>query len=291
MLHTEFIRHLESVCSEIENKPSKLRAYEKIYGGDINEAYRLAMTDSDYFIKINMADKLKMFQTEATSLKILADTNSFVIPKINQTGVFESQSYLLTSFILTLQDTSNAEDFAQNLAKLHQTTQAEFGLNFDNFIGELPQKNAPKKDWTDFYIENRLQFQLDIAKQQSKVPSDILKSFDKLFAKLPEIFPNEPPALLHGDLWKGNYFYNLQGKAVVFDPAIYYGHREMDLAMMRLFGGFDDKIFEIYQSLFPLEKGWQARVAIAQLYPLLVHANLFGDAYWDSIASVLKKYK
>ena len=290
MLHTEFIQHLEAVCTKIEQKSSKLRAYEKIYGGNVNQTYRLAMMDSDYFIKINQKDKLKMFETEAASLKILADTDSFIVPNIYQTGVFESQSYLLMDFILPLHDTKNIENFVQNLIKLHQTTQKDFGLDFDNFIGELPQKNTPQKDWSDFYIINRLQFQLKIAGQQSKIPTGILASFDKLYPKLSDIFPKEPPALLHGDLWKGNYFYNLQGNAVVFDPAIYYGHREMDLAMMRLFGGFDDRIFEIYQDLFPLEDNWQERVAIAQLYPLLVHANLFGGAYWTNITSVLKRF-
>jgi len=288
MLQTSFIHHLEHICSEIEDKPVKLRAYEKIYGGDINETYRLAMTDTDYFIKINSADKFDMFDKEAKGLQLLAESQSFVIPEVYEVGEFETKSYILMQYIPSLNEGEHPEDFAQRLVALHQSTADYFGLSFDNYIGSLPQKNTYHTQWIDFYILNRLQPQIDLAKDI--IPKEMLHQFDKLYQKLPEILPLEPPALLHGDLWNGNYFYNLQGHAVVFDPAVYYGHREVDLAMMRLFGGFNPKIYELYNELFPLQPGWQKRVGIYQLYPLLVHVNLFGNSYLNGVEQILKNF-
>lgn len=288
MLHTTFIKHIEDICSRIEQKPVRLRAYERISGGDINDTYRLAMTDRDYFIKVNSYDKLDMFEKEAAGLELLAKTHSFVVPEVYHTGIFERHSFLLMSYIESLYQTENPEDFAKSLTKLHQTTQQQYGLSYDNYIGRLPQKNGFKNNWIDFYIENRLQFQIHLAGKM--IPSKILHQFDQLYQKLPELIWVDRPALLHGDLWSGNYFYNLQGRAVIFDPAVYYGHREVDLAMMQLFGGFSHKIYERYQALLPMETGWQQRLKIYQLYPLLVHINLFGVSYLSSIRQILNYF-
>jgi fructosamine-3-kinase len=288
MLHTSFIHHLENICSRIENRPVKLRAYEKIYGGDINDTYRLAMSETDYFIKINRTDALEMFEKEAENLKILLQSRSFVIPKVFKTGIFENNSFLLLQYIENLETEGNPADFAKNLVKLHKNNSDYYGLDFDNFIGKLPQINTPKSNWIEFYIQNRLQYQITLA--GDKIPVHIINDFEKLYNKLPEILSIEKPSLLHGDLWNGNYFYNLQGKAVLFDPAIYFGHREVDLAMMSLFGGFNREIYRIYVELFPLEPDWKNRLKIYQLYPLLVHVNLFGSGYLSSIRQILKYY-
>ena len=289
MLHSNFIVFLEQTCSQLENKPVKLRAYEKIYGGDINETYRLAMTDKDYFIKINSAAQSDMFEKEALGLKLLEESQSFIIPRVYQTGTFENQSYLLMQYIESLTSGSNPQDFARRLAEMHRSTQSYFGLDTDNYIGRLPQINKKTDNWVDFYIQNRLQFQIELAGEL--IPDGMRKDFEKLYRKLPELLPTEKPSLLHGDLWNGNYFYNLQGQAVVFDPAVHYGHREVDLAMMSLFGGFEKDIYYMYNELFPLEKGWKERLKIYQLYPLLVHVNLFGASYLTSIQQILKEFE
>ena len=288
MLNQSFIKHIESICSGIENKPVKLRAYERIYGGDINQAFRLVMSEKDYFIKINEASYADMFQKEADGLQLLADSRSFVIPKVYHNGIFEKLAFLLLEYIPALEQGDNPKDFAENLVKMHQATNDAYGLSYDNYIGRLPQKNTFNTGWIDFFIQNRLQFQIDLA--GNKMPVEIRKKFDKLFQKLPDLLPVDKPSLLHGDLWSGNYFYNVQGKAVVFDPAVYYGHREVDLAMMSLFGGFSREIYDIYDTLFPLEAGWQDRLKIYQLYPLLVHFNLFGNSYMSGIQQVLDFY-
>jgi len=290
MLRQEFIHHLEHVCSEIENKPVKLRAYEKIYGGDVNETYHLAMTDKDYLIKINARERLPMFEVEAESLIRLIKTYSFRIPVVFEVGEFDDHSYLLMEYIEHLEGVSNPENFAKSLVKLHKNTSDKYGLDFDNYIGSLPQYNAFNENWVVFYIENRLQYQIKIARQKGTIPNQILHLFDQLYNKISNIILEQKPSLLHGDLWNGNYFYDLQGRAVVFDPAIYYGHREVDLAMMSLFGGFDPKIYQIYNELFPLQKGWKERLKIYQLYPLLVHLNLFGDSYLLPIKDIIKQF-
>jgi fructosamine-3-kinase len=290
MLHTDFIKHLEHTCSELENKPVSLRAYEKIYGGDVNEAYRLAMTDKDYFIKVNSKDRMPMFETEAESLIRLTKTYSFRIPVVYEVGEYRERSYLLMEYIEHLEDVSNPHDFAEKLVTLHKNTQDQYGLDFDNYIGSLPQYNGFKNNWIDFFRENRLRYQINLASQKGLIPDDILHKFDHLLNKLPNFLIEEQPSFLHGDLWNGNYFYDMQGKAVIFDPAIYYGHREVDIAMMSLFGGFDPKIYSIYNELYPMEKGWKARLKIYQLYPLLVHLNLFGESYLISIEQILNSF-
>ena len=288
MLHTPFIKHIENICSRIEQRPVHLRAYERISGGDINDTYRLAMTDRDYFIKVNATDKLDMFEKEADGLKLLSDSQSFVVPQVYHTGVFEQHAFLLMEYIEALYQTENPKNFVESLAKLHQTTYDQYGLSYDNYIGELSQKNDFNNNWIDFYIRNRLQFQISLA--GDLIPKDMLHQFDRLYQKLPELLWIDRPALVHGDLWSGNYFYNLQGRAVVFDPATYYGHREVDLAMMQLFGGFSKDIYEQYQALFPMESGWQERLKIYQLYPLLVHVNLFGTSYLSGISRILSHF-
>ena len=285
MLHTDFIKHLEATCSQLEHKPVQLRAYETVSGGDTHQAYRLAMTDKDYFIKVSQAADLTIFEKEALGLQMLSETSGFVIPDVYDCGIFDKSAYILMPYIQSMQGVENPENFAQNLVKLHQNTWDEYGLASDNYIGKLPQKNTFNGDWIDFFWHNRLKFQLDLA--GDIIPLDLRKQFDQLFRKLPDILAPEKPALVHGDLWYGNYFYNLQGQAVLFDPAVYFGHREVDLAMMSLFGGFSLEVYHIYQVLFPLQPDWKNRLKIYQLYPLLVHVNLFGPSYLESIRQVL----
>ncbi len=290
MLHTDFIQHIETICSTIEGKATKLSAYEKVYGGELHQTYRLATTQIDYFIKVNTAEKATMFDAEARGLNMLAATDSFVIPNIFETGVFNETAYILMTFIPALEAVSNPLKFAENLAKMHRVSNSKFGLDFDNYIGELTQKNTFNNNWTDFYINQRLLPQIELAQKNNLLPIEIVKKFEQLYNRLPDLLPQEKPSLLHGDLWNGNYFYNLQGNPVLFDPAVYFGHREMDLAMMRLFGEFDPKIFDIYNEIFPLETAWKKRIELYQLYPLLVHLNLFGSTYLSSIQQILKSY-
>ena len=169
---------------------------------------------------------------------------------------------------------------------MHKQTDEKFGLDFDNYIGTLPQNNTQDKNWVDFFIRNRLLAQLDVGNYSLSVRQD----FEKLFKKLPDLFPNEKPAILHGDLWSGNFLVKDRETPVLIDPAIYFGNREMDIAMCKLFGGFHADFYASYNEEFPLESDWEERINLCNLYPLLVHVNLFGGGYLNQVKNILSYY-
>jgi len=182
------------------------------------------------------------------------------------------------------------EKFAKQIANLHRHTSNIFGLDHNNYIGSLNQSNKNHNNWIDFFREERLIFQIKMARDNGKIGNDIINMFDGFFLKLDEIFPVEPPALIHGDLWSGNYMVNKNGEPVIIDPAVYYGNREMDLGMTQLFGGFSAEFYKFYNDFFPLENGWKDRLDYCNLYPLMVHVNLFGGGYIQSVKSILKRF-
>src|SRR5699024_10568016 len=149
--------------------------------------------------------------------------------------------------------------FGRQLAALHQTTADRYGLEYDNYIGRLKQPNTQCCHWVDFFIEYRLQFQLKQAVEAGKLNKNTVNRFDRLYRKLPDILPDEPPSLLHGDLWSGNYFFDQDGRVAIFDPAVYYGNREIEIAFTGLFGGFSDMFYDAYQEAFPLEPAFNKR--------------------------------
>ena len=176
--------------------------------------------------------------------------------------------------------------FGYKLAKMHSHSNKYFGLDHNNYIGSLKQENTLYIDGIEFFINCRLLPQIKLL--DISLGNQLFKNFDKLFSKLNEILPNEKPALIHGDLWNGNFLVDNFGAPVLVDPAVYYGYREIDIAMSKLFGGFSNQFYESYNEIFPLEKDWQYRVDIWNLYPLLVHANLFGESYLNQVNSTLK---
>nr|WP_162276804.1 fructosamine kinase family protein [Mucilaginibacter pedocola] len=157
-------------------------------------------------------------------------------------------------------------------------------------IGSLHQSNRQHKSWADFYAEERLQPLVKMAVDSRELGKSDIQQFDKLYAKLPELFDLEPPALIHGDLWSGNFLIDIKGIPFLIDPAVYLGHREMDLALTTLFGGFGATFYEAYQQHYPLSPGFQQRIKLWCLYPLLVHVNLFGGGYSNQLRSHLNAY-
>jgi fructosamine-3-kinase len=155
-------------------------------------------------------------------------------------------------------------------------------------MGSLPQSNKKHSDWISFFVEERLEKQVSLAHEY--LSSSNFSAFNRLYKRLGELIPPEPPALLHGDLWGGNYMVSSDGKACLIDPAVYYGHREIDIAMTTLFEGFDGDFYASYHEEYPLEKGWRDRLDIFNLYPLLIHLNLFGSGYLGSIERILKRF-
>jgi fructosamine-3-kinase len=269
----------------------EVKNFQSLTGGDINDVYQLDTSKGLFCIKINDAKKYpNLFEKEAKGLDILRQS-AFTIPKVIHYGILENQNFLLLEFIGSKKPKDNFwEIFGQQLAQMHQITQSKFGLDHSNFIGSLLQTNDLHKDWIDFFFTERIIPQIDMAIAHHNFEENILLKIEKLYQFIETHFPEEPPALLHGDLWSGNYMIDSIGLPALIDPAVYYGHREMDIAMTLLFGGFNTKMYEAYQEIFPLQKGWEERVKIWQLYPLLVHVNLFGGGYIKSVKSILDKF-
>ncbi len=292
----KFPQRIENEILKILNylykREIRIFAIQSVSGGDINSAVKVISSIGNFFVKWNNADKYpQMFQKEAEGLKLLEGTHQLKSPQIIAADEIGEYSFLILEFIQTGKIHSKFWiQFGTSLAKIHQHTHEFFGLDHDNFIGSLPQSNNPHKEWISFFVEERLNTQLRLAYDTNLINKLVLRGFERLFKVLNEIFPEEPPALLHGDLWSGNFMIDFQGNPCLIDPAVYYGYREMDLAMSRLFGGFDPSFYEAYHECFPLDKGWEQRIEICNLYPLLVHANLFGGHYVSQVASILNKF-
>jgi hypothetical protein len=182
------------------------------------------------------------------------------------------------------------ENFGRALANLHGNTSAQFGFSHDNFIGSLPQSNTRHASWETFYAEERLWPQMLLACEKGYFDKTGERQLDALCRKLASICPKESPALTHGDLWSGNFLCDGMGQPVLIDPAASFAHREMDLAMSRLFGGFDEAFYKAYEHAWPLEAGFEKRMEVYQLYYLLVHANLFGGEYVGQVGEILRKW-
>jgi len=278
----------QDLLTDFVGSPVKIERASSIGGGSINQALKLQTTQGSYFLKYNSAQTYpQMFELELKGLSELHKANEIYIPQAIGTRGDEQYTFLLMEFVESgLRNRTFWEDFGISLAKLHRHSATHFGLGHDNYIGSLEQANMESKSWSEFFIRQRLEPQIRLA----SLPSDVAKMFDRLFKKMEEIFPIEPPSLLHGDLWSGNYMTSEQGFAALIDPAVYYGHREMDIAMTKLFGGFEGRFYSAYQETFPMENGWEERLDICNLYPLMVHVNLFGGSYLQQVKSILNKY-
>ena len=269
---------------------STIDSVTAVSGGDINNAYLVKLTNKEQcFVKHNSyADGDKMFATEAQGLNFLNSHSPFNIPKVIDCRSIEKHHFLLLDYIQTGSSSeADFRTFGQRLATMHQSTADRFGFDSDNFIGRLPQVNTQQSSWKDFYINHRLRYQLLLGERQGYFDTSAIKKLDKLSSIWDKLVPKEAPSLLHGDLWSGNYLSMSSGEITIIDPAIYFGHREVDLAMTRLFGGFPSSFYEGYQEVWPLEQGAEERVKLYQLYPILVHANLFGGHYTTQALQIL----
>jgi protein-ribulosamine 3-kinase len=251
----------------------------RVGGGDINEAEQLVGQDGRrFFVKLNRTERLAMFEAEADGLNEIAATGTITVPGPVCTGIDGQRSFLVLDY-LALDGRGDPAELGRQLAAMHRTTQPKFGWWRDNTIGATPQTNAQADDWPDFLRDRRLGFQLDLA-ERNGAPQRLIRQGERLLADLAVFFKGyEPvPALLHGDLWGGNYGY-ADGEPVLFDPAVYYGDREADLAMTELFGGFPSAFYEAYRAAWPVDPGYEVRKSLYNLYHILNHFNLFGGGY------------
>jgi fructosamine-3-kinase len=263
-------------------------------GGDINEAYALTLADGrTVFAKTNPRAPTAMFPAEAEGLRWLAEARALRVPEVlavSEAGGEGPPFLVLEHLDSAARRPDFDEELGRGLAALHRFGAPGFGLARDNFIGKLPQANAPLPAWPAFYRARRLEPQLRLAVDRGLASSRMRRGLDWLLGGLPDLCgPPEPPARLHGDLWGGNLLVDDHGAPCLIDPAAYGGHREVDLAMMRLFGGFGSKVFAAYEEAFPLAPGHEERVPLYQLYPLLVHVNLFGGGYLSQVEAALER--
>jgi fructosamine-3-kinase len=278
--------------TDILGQPVDVEQTMSIGGGSINDAWRIDTNEGRFFLKTNSADRYpSMFEAEAGGLELLRSTDTLPIPRVFAWGEDHDTTWLLLEW---LEGNERKDGFwrrsGERLAKLHRNSNDQFGLERDNYIGSLKQRNQQETEWSQFFIHHRLEPMLKLARDKRRVEAGMSFRFERLFSRLDELFPKEPVALLHGDLWNGNFMTGPDGQAWVMDPAVYYGHREMDIAMSRLFGGFEPEFYSGYNDEWPLEKGWEERVDLCNLYPLLVHVNLFGGGYVAQVESILARY-
>jgi fructosamine-3-kinase len=265
---------------------SQVRERRALSGGDINEAYAVTLDDGRAcFVKTNRRPPAGMFPAEARGLAWLAAAGALRVPTV---AAVEEGFLALELLRPGPRAPTFDEELGLGLAALHRAGAPGFGLDHDNFIGRLPQSNRPAATWSELYRRERLEPQLRRATAAGLVAPSLARAFERLHARLPELVgPAEPPARLHGDLWGGNLMADEHGAPCLIDPAVYGGHREIDLAMMRLFGGFGPRVFAAYAEAHPLASGHEERVPLYQLYPLLVHVNLFGGSYVSAVESAL----
>ncbi len=285
--------------SETLGKDFQIQQQHSIGGGSINSAYKVTGTDThEYFVKLNSASLEFMFQVEYDSLNELlqvmeTDASIMQIPKPVCYGLTGNkggnQSYLVLEYI-PMTSHGDGRLMGQALAQMHRVTAKQFGWYQDNIIGSTPQSNQQHSSWLSFWREERMIPQFKML--YDKGYKNYLKPLDEqLLAQLDRLLDehNPEPSLLHGDLWSGNYAYDPQGKPVIFDPAIYYGDREADLAMTELFGGFGADFYAAYNASWPLDSGYSQRKTLYNLYHILNHANLFGTAYLNQAVGMLER--
>lgn len=281
------------IISEIEQHLGEQVVDTNSVGGGCIANSRKITTESGkvYFVKSGFAGK--MFQNEASGLQELSKPKAIRVPEV----IIVNDDYLLLEFVATgVKKRDFFEDFGRRFADMHRFSGESFGFYEDNFIGATPQLNIPlgngSKNWDEFYFQNRLLFQYRLSEENGYSTEKLRKGFKLLENKISGILKGseEDPSLLHGDLWSGNYMCDKNGDAVIIDPAVYYGHREADLAMTKLFGGFSSGFYKAYNESWPLLPGHKYRENIYLLYHVMNHLNLFGYGYLSQAESLLWYY-
>jgi protein-ribulosamine 3-kinase len=263
-----------------------------VSGGSINQAYRVETNNGPLFLKLNRSAPDDFFEKEAEGLRLLKSAGSGLrIPEViaAERPADNRPAFLLMEYIETGRS-GDSFAFGEKLADLHKNGANLFGLDHNNYIGSLPQSNRQHSRWSDFFHEERILPQLKMAIDSGRMNRNAISQWNSLAKQLDDLLPCADPSLIHGDLWGGNYLFDTDGNAVLIDPAVYYGHPEMDLAFTKMFGGFSADFYEGYWTVTPSEPGFEERVPIYNLYPLLVHVNLFGGHYVSQTEGVLGRF-
>jgi fructosamine-3-kinase len=282
---------LAAALSAATGRRVAVRPEKAVGGGSINECWRWPSREGPLFVKLAPADRLWMFEAEAEGLDELGRANALRVPRVLGSGAAAGQAFLALEWIDFGSASSRSETLlGEGLAAQHRVIAAQFGWHRGNTIGSTPQHNDPDRDWIRFFVERRLRFQLDLAARNGHAGR--LTERGALLCECAGVFFDSyrpAPSLLHGDLWGGNWAADATGRPVVFDPAVYFGDREADLAMTRLFGGFGAAFYSAYEGAWPLEPGAEDRCLLYNLYHVLNHLNLFGGAYLSQAQAMIDK--
>ncbi|WP_447640920.1 MULTISPECIES: fructosamine kinase family protein [Chitinophagaceae] len=288
---------LDAIIEKIEIKTDSVLRFKNAkdapYVGSGNHPFILEAEPISYFVKTNVGKPKDFFEKEADGLHVLsiASMRHMLVPKPMFWGEIGNTQFLVMEYITMTEPTTDFfEKLGIGMAHVHKNTNHFYGLQEDNYVGSDVQINGKYENWANFYTKSRVFPQMRKAFDNQRITSDDVKRIENLCNQLPSLLPQEKPALLHGDFWIGNVSATSSGMPSIFDPSSYYGFREMDIAMSLLMGGFDESFYTAYNSAFPLQKGWQNRIGINQVYPLLVLLNNFSDSYYNRLKEVIGKY-
>jgi len=257
-------------------------------GGCINQAVMATDGQRSFFVKLNAASRLPMFEAEAAGLDDMRAAGAIRVPEPVCTGASGGNAWFVMEYI-HMGGRSNARLAGEQLALMHRKEANRFGWRMDNTIGSTPQPNGRMQDWAAFWRDRRLGFQLQLAARNGHRGALQAKG-ERLLGCLEQLLDHDPvPSLLHGDLWGGNIGYDDKGNPVIFDPAVYYGDREADLAMTELFGGFGTGFYEAYDAVWPIDSGYAVRKTLYNLYHVLNHLNLFGGGYASQAQGMMER--
>ncbi len=267
-------------------------SYQSVSGGDISSAYLLRTNTKQYFLKVNSKPfALEMFLAEQKGLRAIENTRTIAVPHVRLVDSFENNAFLLMDFVESKRpDSEDFKEFGKQLALLHSMTYDSFGFSSDNFIGSLPQSNQFQNNWSEFYWNERIEPQINLALANQLLRKNEIPQKGKAIEVFNQIFGEVKPSLLHGDLWGGNYLISSNGSPYLIDPATYYGHSMVDIAMSKLFGGFGTSFYDTYHEIIPKTENYAQQIELYQLYYLLVPLNLFGSGYYSGVSSVFRKY-
>ena len=292
---------LTSIQSAIQQKLKELFSYNtneiqigSVGGGCINETYRIGFGHRQFFCKTNSATKFPhLFEKEANGLRLIAKQNGIKVPEVIDCFQSNGQQFLLLEWINEGERTESFwKKFGRQLAALHNVSNGYFGLDEDNYMGSVTQSNQPADNWVDFFLHQRLEPLVNKSLSLKLLSPSHQTGFNCLYKQLPRIFDKEQrPALLHGDLWSGNFMCARNEEPVLIDTAVYFGHPSIDLGMTTLFGGFPSSFYEAYNYHSPFPSNCKEQWEVCNLYPLLIHLLLFGRSYLSQIERLLHYYK
>ncbi|NET72391.1 MAG: fructosamine kinase family protein [Sphaerospermopsis sp. SIO1G2] len=282
-------QEIDQKITQVTGQKFQTSQNRSVGGGCINQAYQISDGTTTYFVKLNQASQGEMFAAEMLGLQQMYETHTIRVPKPICWGTTNNSSYIVLEYLkLNSSGNKSWQQMGRNLAAMHKTISTQgFGWNMNNTIGSTPQINTWESDWIEFYGKHRLGYQFKLARRKGgHFPLE-----NKLIDAIPKLLANHPvqPALVHGDLWGGNAGFTVDGEPVIFDPATYYGDREVDIAMTELFGGFPNAFYQGYQEVFPLEPGYETRKILYNLYHIVNHFNLFGGGYVSQANGMIER--